>query len=345
MSATSTLPYGEVIKDYRLLLGIEPERIATITNVQPSDILNLENGNTPSPAFCQRFLQRTGCINLFVQSVLQAAEVGSSTEELEKLIAPVIESLKAKPEVAEVLWRAITAPVEAQATLTESLQTSATIQEQNPDKGADFSANSTTQEAQPVRIHYDHTMPEHGSHIVDEGKWGEKQHDHLITLKQAAALYPNEVSYGDVLRWHYSGLLEEQGRRWLARPGGRSIPLVSQVEVAYLKDNRPPRGPIESFKKKMRIDIDRLRRSRRQTEILPDEELAEQKLITLKEAVETHGVAYETLRSWYRSGHLPERGREVFPTHGGGKILVDEQDVVRLKSQPPRRGKPPIKST
>jgi hypothetical protein len=76
-----------------------------------------------------------------------------------------------------------------------------------------------------------------------------------------------------------------------------------------------------------------------------DEKVVEPKLITLKEAVETHGVAYETLRSWYRSGHLPERGREVFATHGGGKILVDEKDVVRLKSQPPRRGKPPIKPT
>jgi transcriptional regulator with XRE-family HTH domain len=260
MSAASAVPYGEVIKDYRLLFGIEPERIATVTNVQPSDILSLENGNTPSPAFCQRFLQRTGCITLFVQSVLQAAEVGSSTEELEELIAPVIESLKAKPEVAEVLWRAITAPVEAQATLTEPLQTSATIQEQNPDKGADSAHDKLKPEARPFRIHYSHAMPDHGPRIVAEGKWGEKQSDRLITLKEAAALYPNEVSYGDVLRWHYSGLLEEQGRRWLARPGGRSIPLVSQVEVAYLKDNRPPRGPTEGFKKKMRKSIDSLRK-------------------------------------------------------------------------------------
>jgi hypothetical protein len=71
-------------------------------------------------------------------------------------------------------------------------------------------------------------------------------------------------------------------------------------------------------------------------------EAPESKLITLKEAVEAHGVAYETLRSWYRGGYLPEKGREVFHTHGGGKILVDEKDVLRLKSQPPARGKPPI---
>jgi transcriptional regulator with XRE-family HTH domain len=125
---------------------------------------------------------------------------------------------------------------------------------------SDFQTIIVQPEAKPLRIHYLHTMPEHGSQVVREGKWGEKHDDRLITLKEAANLYPDELSYGDVLRWHYSGLLEEQGRRWLARPGGRSIPLVSQVEVAYLKDNRPPRGPTESFKKKMRKSIDSLRK-------------------------------------------------------------------------------------
>jgi hypothetical protein len=86
-----------------------------------------------------------------------------------------------------------------------------------------------------------------------------EQPDRLMTLKEVADLYPDELTYDDVRRWHYSGLLEEQGRRWLARPGGRSIPLVSQLEVAYLRDNRPPRGPIEGFKQKMKEHIDRLK--------------------------------------------------------------------------------------
>jgi hypothetical protein len=72
-------------------------------------------------------------------------------------------------------------------------------------------------------------------------------------------------------------------------------------------------------------------------------DVGQSKLITLKQAVATHGVAYETLRSWYRSGHLSVKGREIFHTHGGGKILVDEKDVLRLKTQPPARGKPPVK--
>jgi hypothetical protein len=116
MSAPSALPYGEVIKDYRKRSGISQDHIATLTNEDVTCILELEAQNSPpsNPAFYPRLLQGTGCINLFVQSVLQAAEVGSSTEELEKLIAPVIESLKAKPEVAEVLWRVITTPGEIQ---------------------------------------------------------------------------------------------------------------------------------------------------------------------------------------------------------------------------------------
>jgi transcriptional regulator with XRE-family HTH domain len=74
-------------------------------------------------------------------------------------------------------------------------------------------------------------------------------------------------------------------------------------------------------------------------------EAAEPKLITLVEAAKKYELPYGTVRSWYRRGHLPEKGREVFGTHGGGKILVDEKEVIRLKSQPPARGKPPIKLT
>jgi DNA-binding transcriptional MerR regulator len=89
------------------------------------------------------------------------------------------------------------------------------------------------------------------------------------------------------------------------------------------------------------------RRQRRRTKknLIFDEKRAVQKLLTLKEAMETHGIAYETLRSWYRSGHLPLKGREKFGTHGGGKILVAEEDVIRLKTQPPTKGRPPLKPT
>jgi hypothetical protein len=60
------------------------------------------------------------------------------------------------------------------------------------------------------------------------------------------------------------------------------------------------------------------------------EEAAEPTLITLVEAAKKYDLPYWTVRSWYHRGHLPEKGREVFGTHGGGKILVDEKEIVRL---------------
>jgi hypothetical protein len=70
-------------------------------------------------------------------------------------------------------------------------------------------------------------------------------------------------------------------------------------------------------------------------------EAAEPKLITLVEAAKKYDLSYGTVRTWYRSGRLPEKGREVFPTHGGGKILVDEQEVIRLTNRwTPKRKSP-----
>ena len=70
-------------------------------------------------------------------------------------------------------------------------------------------------------------------------------------------------------------------------------------------------------------------------------DLAQPRLLTLKEAGEAHGIAYGTLHTWLRSGYLSEKGREIFHTDSGGKIkiLVDDADVRRLKSHPPARGR------
>jgi hypothetical protein len=70
------------------------------------------------------------------------------------------------------------------------------------------------------------------------------------------------------------------------------------------------------------------------------EEAAEPKLITLVEAAKKHDVPYMTVRGWYKRGHLAEKGREVFGTHGGGKILVDEKEVIRLKNRRALRNPP-----
>jgi hypothetical protein len=176
---------------------------------------------------------------------------------------------------------------------------------------------------------YDHMMPKHGSRIVEEGKWQEAakkggiiyDKGRITTLDYASSV--TGIKLGTLHNYLSDKKLTERGRIFVR--GGKKV-LIDLDELDSVLSSRKPGG-----------------RPRKTPE--SDEKVVEPKLITLKEAVETHGVAYETLRSWYRSGHLPERGREVFATHGGGKILVDEKDVVRLKSQPPRRGKPPIKPT
>jgi ribosomal protein S6--L-glutamate ligase len=85
-------------------------------------------------------------------------------------LEPLGLNAQAETELSEKEIKDSGTAVEEAIFLTEFLQTSATIR-QDLEKGADSAANTTTQEAQPVRIHYPHTMPEHGSQIVDEGKW------------------------------------------------------------------------------------------------------------------------------------------------------------------------------
>jgi hypothetical protein len=70
-------------------------------------------------------------------------------------------------------------------------------------------------------------------------------------------------------------------------------------------------------------------------------EAAEQKLIALPDAARKYGLPYETVRSWYQRGNLRELGREVFGTHGGGKILVDEKEVIRLKNRRTQKRRAP----
>jgi len=101
-----------------------------------------------------------------------------------------------------------------------------------------------------------------------------------------------------------AGFLENIGTLELPTRPGKGLVLINQREVPKLK------------------------------EILSsEEEVPQPKLLTLPAAAQTHDLPYGTLRSWHRSGQLPEKGREIFHTHGGGKILVDEKDVVRLKNR------------
>jgi hypothetical protein len=113
-----------------------------------------------------------------------------------------------------------------------------------------------------------HTLPEHGSEIVKEGKWqfskepevakpskkagvvyvrrrvgdeGETvQPERLVTLREVVDTL--NVPPSTVQHWVATGRLQERGRIWLGKPGGRSTPLVSESEAESLKNTPPPMG-------------------------------------------------------------------------------------------------------
>jgi hypothetical protein len=71
------------------------------------------------------------------------------------------------------------------------------------------------------------------------GKEGE-QLERLITIQDAIDIL--NVPPSTVWHWFTTGRLQERGRVWLAKPGGRGTPLVSEAEVESLKNTRPPMG-------------------------------------------------------------------------------------------------------
>ena len=64
-------------------------------------------------------------------------------------------------------------------------------------------------------------------------------------------------------------------------------------------------------------------------------------LITLEQAASEYGVPYSTLGRWINVGHLEVKERIKYPAPGGGKVLVDRNDVAALSENRPKRGRPP----
>jgi hypothetical protein len=123
--------------------------------------------------------------------------------------------------------------------------------------------------------YYPHTLPEHGSEIINEGKWqpskelevvkpgkrrgvvyerrrsGGKERDEqperLITVQDAIDTL--NLPPSTVWHWFTSGRLKERGRVWLAKPGGRGTPLVSEAEVHSLINERSPKGRLPQRRK------------------------------------------------------------------------------------------------
>jgi hypothetical protein len=129
--------------------------------------------------------------------------------------------------------------------------------------------------------YYPHTLPDHHTNLIDQAKnpliprepyggkvvamqrvaerveprrrYGvvyERQHtskeqegghlERLISVQEVIDTL--DVPESTVRHWVATGRLKERGRVWLARPGGRGTPLVSQAEAEFLINNRPPMG-------------------------------------------------------------------------------------------------------
>jgi hypothetical protein len=137
---------------------------------------------------------------------------------------------------------------------------------QSPVSYSGFATNMAANAEKPA--YYSHTLPEHGSEIVNEGKWqpskepevakpgkkygvvyerqrtseeqGEGHLERLISVQEVADSL--QLNPGTVRYWVATGRLKERGRVWLAKPGGRGTPLVSQAEAESLKNEITPKG-------------------------------------------------------------------------------------------------------
>ena len=183
--------------------------------------------------------------------------------------------------------------------------------------------------------HYPHeNVVDHVAHLRAESL--EKQPDRLVTIKEGVRL--TGLPHGTIGRWLSARRLKERGRQWLARPGGRSIPMYSLADLTYLKDNPPPVGKhINKEKPKSKRGIAFEGRPARERQ---EEQVAEssEHLVTLSEASQASGITLGTLYNYINTGKLTVRGREPYPAPGGGKVLVDPAEVRSLPRRP--RGRP-----
>lgn len=66
----------------------------------------------------------------------------------------------------------------------------------------------------------------------------------------------------------------------------------------------------------------------------------EVKPITIEEAARQYGIPEGTIRRWLVKGHLHEIGRIRYSAPGGGKVLVDAEEVRELADNRPKLGRP-----
>ena len=63
-------------------------------------------------------------------------------------------------------------------------------------------------------------------------------------------------------------------------------------------------------------------------------------LITIDDAALKYGQKVSTLHTRVERGHLTKKGRLRSPARGGGKVVIDEEELKILLANPPRVGRP-----
>ncbi len=111
-----------------------------------------------------------------------------------------------------------------------------------------------------------------------------------------------------------------------------------------LGERRLPLADVVRFLGNEDVGGEVIRRLVTATELMdsPDEQLPliPRDLITLAEASTRYKIPYGTLNRWVFNKQLEVRGRERFASRGGGKILVDAEDVAELQRNRPPTGRP-----
>jgi hypothetical protein len=122
---------------------------------------------------------------------------------------------------------------------------------------------------------------------------------------------PKEVEHGDHLTKHVNDL-------------------QSQARLGSERRERPIPYPHENVV----FHVAHLRQETLEKQVPPaGSGVIKGHLMTLAEASQTSGIPVGTLRNYLHEGKLTARGREFAPAPGGGKVLVDAQEVGSL----PRR--------
>ena len=129
-----------------------------------------------------------------------------------------------------------------------------------------------------------------------------------------------------------------------SRAGNDDKNTAETLELNGLGERRLPLADVVRFLGNEGVGGEVVRRLVTATQLMesPDEQLPliPRELITLAEASARYSIPHGTLNGWVQNGRLPVRDREPFAARGGGKVLVDAEDIEELIRNKPQPGRP-----